>query len=532
MGGEIIAERFALIKTRGSNGLAFTHIVEDTLDGRRLVVKVSEEMGPLGLEYLKAANLLAEAGVKGVLLSVEGGFLDEGECYLAFPELGEPSLEHYLRMRPALTCEEALFVLEGVLHALAELHGAGFVHLFLEPRNVFYLPRRRVTLKDPALRPQFFHPFLEMVSAPDFSYLHPTLMDGGLPGAGTDVFAVGRLAERLRDVAYDAWGSPLAEVLEWLIGACTGEVVRDYGEGDGSGVVGMIGGERESLEDDKAAPTAGELLRELRRRHTREKERAATSREREASCAAGRGNRQRLRRNMLQRLGWKTGNHGAVARAKKKPLRPGFVVAAAWSLLFVLAMGLGAALAMRSWEGAAPAAVTSGASQAGGAEGCALLAEVSRRVRESEVGTACEGNSALDKVADGGAATELASEKSAAVSGTDGTVQGEVKAIGGGTGPDYPGGSGAPGNTGTAPVASFTLTPAEGESPLRVFLDASSSYDPDGFIVSYRWSCGGTGAALYHVFESNIIPAKVAVTLTVTDDAGNSASVTRVVTLY
>lgn len=47
MGGEIIADKFALLKTRGSNGVAFTHIVEDTLLGERAVVKVMN-----GLHYL------------------------------------------------------------------------------------------------------------------------------------------------------------------------------------------------------------------------------------------------------------------------------------------------------------------------------------------------------------------------------------------------------------------------------------------------------------------------------------------------
>jgi hypothetical protein len=82
------------------------------------------------------------------------------------------------------------------------------------------------------------------------------------------------------------------------------------------------------------------------------------------------------------------------------------------------------------------------------------------------------------------------------------------------------------------PVASFSLSPGEGQSPLRVYLDASSSYDPDGSIASYRWSCGGSGKCLYHIFESNVIPTVVSITLTVTDNGGHSSSATRYVTLY
>jgi len=500
MGGEIIAERFALLKTRGSNGLAFTHIVEDTLDGRRLVVKVSDGMGALGLEYLKASNLLAETGVEGVLLPMEGGFLEEGGCYLAFPELGEPSLEHYLRMRPLLSCEEGLFVLEEVLRALEGLHGAGFLHLFLEPRNIFYLPRRSVTLKDPALRPQFFHSLLEMVSAPDFSYLQPSLMDGGLPGVEADVYAVGRLAERLREAASDAGESPLAAVLGWLAERCRGE------PGKGAG---------------KDGPTAGEILGELRRARAQAAEQAVAA----PAGYAGSPHWQEKRR-------WlgREGRRGAARRAKRRLIRPGMVVVLAWSALFVLAVGLGAALAMRSWEGPLSVAGARSGSEAGSAASRAVLCEAARRGADAEDRPAAGAGDEAGDEAGRDAAAEGGSGCSAALNGAEGAPQVGTEAGNGGTGAASPGKSGVPGTS--PPVASFTISPAEGESPLRVFLDASASYDPDGSIVSYEWSCGRTGKALFHVFESSVIPARVAVTLTVTDDSGRTASVTRSVTLY
>ena len=78
---------------------------------------------------------------------------------------------------------------------------------------------------------------------------------------------------------------------------------------------------------------------------------------------------------------------------------------------------------------------------------------------------------------------------------------------------------------GRSPVAEFTANPRFDYPPLEVSFDASASYSPNGPIVSYDWEFddGGTGSgvAVEHTF---IEKGVYAVTLTVTDSAGMSAS--------
>lgn len=76
------------------------------------------------------------------------------------------------------------------------------------------------------------------------------------------------------------------------------------------------------------------------------------------------------------------------------------------------------------------------------------------------------------------------------------------------------------------PTAAFT--PACSESDTTCSFDASASKDADGSIVSYAWKYGdgtsGEGVKPSHTYDK---AGKYDVTLTVTDDSGKSASVTK-----
>jgi len=83
-----------------------------------------------------------------------------------------------------------------------------------------------------------------------------------------------------------------------------------------------------------------------------------------------------------------------------------------------------------------------------------------------------------------------------------------------------------------APRASFTSSPSRPRTRDRVRFDARGSSDPDGRVVRYRWNFGGragsTSATPSHVYGR---VGRYRVTLTVTDDAGVSATVSRVITI-
>ncbi|MFW5938215.1 MAG: PQQ-binding-like beta-propeller repeat protein [Halanaeroarchaeum sp.] len=89
--------------------------------------------------------------------------------------------------------------------------------------------------------------------------------------------------------------------------------------------------------------------------------------------------------------------------------------------------------------------------------------------------------------------------------------------------------------TGADPLAAFSIDPSPARTYAETTLDASDSYDPDGSIDSYRWDFGAdgindsSGETVNRTWDN---PTTVTVTLTVTDDSGNTDSVTKTVRVY
>jgi len=82
------------------------------------------------------------------------------------------------------------------------------------------------------------------------------------------------------------------------------------------------------------------------------------------------------------------------------------------------------------------------------------------------------------------------------------------------------------------PIASFTYSPENPEVNQTITFDASSSYDPDGEIVSYEWDFddgnSGTEKVTSHSYSSG---GDYTVTLTVTDDYGAANATSKQVTI-
>jgi PKD repeat protein len=88
------------------------------------------------------------------------------------------------------------------------------------------------------------------------------------------------------------------------------------------------------------------------------------------------------------------------------------------------------------------------------------------------------------------------------------------------------------GATNTAPVAAFSISPANGTAPLKITLDASASSDNDGVIANYTWNIANlvnlTGKVVDYTFQE---AGEYTIELTVTDSKGLSHSITKPLTV-
>lgn len=81
------------------------------------------------------------------------------------------------------------------------------------------------------------------------------------------------------------------------------------------------------------------------------------------------------------------------------------------------------------------------------------------------------------------------------------------------------------------PTANMTADPNTGDAPLAVSFRGAGN-DPDGSIVSYHWDFGdGATSDDQHATHTYSQPGTYTATLTVTDDAGGKASVSRTITV-
>ena len=230
--GDLLAERFLVVRLLGSGGLGEVYEVMDQALGATVALKILKSTvstNPVLLERFRReiqnARRITHPNVCRVFdLGIHRSASGQQRFFVTMEALPGESLAAYLAPRPALTTAEALPMLAQLAAGLQAAHESGVIHRDLKPANVMLLPAeagaRRMVIMDFGLAISVDQLDLgltetwELIGTP--AYMAPEQTKRGSATPATDVYALGLIAYEMltRDSPFDPEATPIATVVK------------------------------------------------------------------------------------------------------------------------------------------------------------------------------------------------------------------------------------------------------------------------------------------------------------------------------
>ena len=206
--GEVLAERFEIVRWLGAGGMGEVYEAVDRLLGSRVAIKtirpeIADDPQVLS-RFRREVNLARQVthpNVCRVFDLAHGRRANGTELdFLTMEYLEGETLSTYLEGRPPLTLAEAAPIVRQIAEALGAAHGAGIVHRDLKGSNIFLARNRegeiRVAVTDFGLARSVLptdHPSLTMSGwgAGTPAYMAPEQVEGRVTGKAADFYSFG-----------------------------------------------------------------------------------------------------------------------------------------------------------------------------------------------------------------------------------------------------------------------------------------------------------------------------------------------------
>ena len=207
LSGELIDNRYQLIRQVATGGMASVYEALDTRLDRKVAVKIMHAHLAQDEAYvnrfIREAKAAAALSHPNIVAVQDQGWNQNGApaVFLVMELIDGSTLREYLNERGRFTVKDAINYLTPILSALAAAHSIGIVHRDIKPENILISREGRVKIADFGLaRGEIIGSTMTAESSiilGSVSYLSPEQVQRGVADSRSDVYAVGIIAFEL-----------------------------------------------------------------------------------------------------------------------------------------------------------------------------------------------------------------------------------------------------------------------------------------------------------------------------------------------
>ncbi|MCA9686081.1 MAG: serine/threonine protein kinase, partial [Myxococcales bacterium] len=237
--GEVLADRYRLVKVIGTGGMGKVYLAEDLEEHRRYAVKLyynknlGKGMASLSNQHAerlaREARLIAMLEHENIVEIFASGVHEERLPYFVMECLDGEDLHQTIKRETRLPWSRARGILLQVLSALEHAHGQGIIHRDIKPQNCFRMTRGRNVdfikvldfglakslVGDAALDDESLTKTGMVIGT--VLYMSPEQARGTRLDVTTDVYSVGVLAYQLLTGRCPFSGTQMTAVLSQLL---------------------------------------------------------------------------------------------------------------------------------------------------------------------------------------------------------------------------------------------------------------------------------------------------------------------------
>ena len=204
LSGEIIDNRYQLIRQIANGGMASIYEAIDTRLDRKVAVKIMHPHlaadDAFVSRFIREAKAAAALSHPNIVAVQDQGWNQNGvpAVFLVMELIEGHTLREYLNERGRFEIKDAINYLTPILSALAAAHALGIVHRDVKPENILISKEGRIKIADFGLaRGELIGSTMTAESSVilgSVSYLSPEQVQRGIADARSDVYAVGIVA--------------------------------------------------------------------------------------------------------------------------------------------------------------------------------------------------------------------------------------------------------------------------------------------------------------------------------------------------